>query len=82
MFGITLSLLDNLLIHGFSIGEKNFKKLFQFGFNNGGCFLVSLKIFFVMNSANPLTTSKPIMKTFSLQETIIHFHYVLNLESL
>ena len=82
MHGIKLPLLDHLPIHGFSIGEKNFKKLFQTGFRNGGYFLVPLKIFFVLKSANPLTTSKPIMKTFSLQETIIHFPYVLNLESL
>ena len=82
MLGITLSLLDHLPIHGFLIGERNFKNLFQIGFRNGGYFLVPLKIFFVLKSANPLTTSKPIVKMFSLQETVIHFPYVLNLESL
>ena len=82
MHGITLSLLDHLPIHGFSIGEKNFKKLSQTGFRNGGYFLVRLKIIFVLKSANPFITSKPIVKTFSLQETVIHFPFVLNLESL
>ena len=82
MLGITLSLLDHLPIHGFSIGEKNFKKLFQISFRNGGYFLVPLKIFFVLKFANPLTTSKPIVKTFSLQKIIIHYLSVLNLESL
>ena len=79
MHGITLSLLYHLPIHGFLIGEKNFKKLFQIGFRNGGYFLVPLKIYFVLKSANP---SKPIVRTFSLLEIVTHFLFVLNLESL
>ena len=82
MLGITLSLLDHLPIHGFSIREKNFKEIFQISFKNGGCFLVPLKIFFVLKFANPLTILKPIVRTFSLQEIVIHFAFVLNLESL
>ena len=65
----------------FNWGEK-LQKAFPNWFKNGGYFLVPLKIFFVLKSANPLTTSKPIVRTFSLQETVIHFPSVLNLEFL
>ena len=82
MHGITLSMLDHLLIPGFLSGMIKFKNLFQTGFRNGGSFLVLLQTFFVLKSANLLITSKPIVKTFSLQETVIHFPFVLNLESL
>ena len=82
MHGITLSMLDHLLIPGFLTGEKIFKNLFQIGFRNGGFFLVPLQIFSVLKSANLLITSKPIVKTFSLQEIVFHFHFVLNLGSL
>ena len=67
---------------GFSIGEKILKNLFQIGFRNGGYFLEPIKIFFVLKFTNTLTISKPIVKTFSLLEIVIHFLFVLNLESL
>ena len=82
MHGITLSMLDHLLIPGFLTVVKNFKNLSQIGLRNGGYFLMPLKIFFVLKFANPFTTSKPTVKTFSLQETVIHSLSVLNLESL
>ena len=82
MFGLTLSLLDHPPTLGFSIGEKKLKNLFQLGFKNCGFFLVPLKIFYVLKFANHFIISKPIVKTFSLQEIVIHFLFVLNLESL
>ena len=82
MLGTILSLLDHLPICGFSIGEKNFKKLFQIGFRNGGFFLVPVKTFSVLKSANLLIILKQIVRTFSPQEIVIHFPFVLNLESL
>ena len=82
MLGLTLSLLDHPPTLGFSIEEKKLKNLFQIGFKNGGFFLVPLKIFSVLKFANHLIISKPIVKTFSLQEIVIHFPFVLNLGSL
>ena len=52
MHGITLSMLDHLLIPGFLTGEKIFKNLFQIGFRNSGYFLVPIQIFYVLKSAN------------------------------
>ena len=82
MHGLTLSMLDLLSIHGFSIGEIRFKLIFQIGFRNGGSFLELFKTFSVLKLENLLIISKQIVKAFFLWEIVIHYHYVLNLESL
>ena len=82
MHGLIHSLLDLLPTLGFSIGKKNLKNIFQIGLTNGGYFLEPLKIFSVLKFENLLTISKPIVKTFSLMEIVIHFPFVLNLKFL
>ena len=80
--GLTLSMLDLLPIHGFSIGEKKPKHLFQTGFKNGDSFLELFKTFSVLKLENILMISKQIVKVFSLWEIVIHYPFALNLESL
>ena len=82
MHSLTLSMLDLLPIHGFSIEEKKFKQIFQTGFRNGGSFLELFKIFSVLKLENLLIISKQNVKAFSLWEIVIHYLSVLNLESL
>ena len=60
----TYSLLNLLLIHGLSIGEKIFKTFFQIGFKSGGSFWEPIQIFFALKSKNPLIISKQIMIVF------------------
>ena len=69
-------------IHGFSIGEKKPKHLFQTGFKNGDSFLELFKTFSVLKLENLLIISKKIVKVFSLWEIAIHYPFSLNLESL
>ena len=82
MLGTILFVSSQILIYGFSTGVKNYKKVFQTGFRNCGYLWVSPQIFFVLKLAKLLNTSKPIVIAFSLLETVIHFSFVINLESL
>ena len=82
MCGLTHFLPNLLPIHGFLIGEKNLKHLFQTGSMNGNFSLEPFQIFFVLTSENLLITSKPIVKVFSLLETTIYSSFVLSLRSI
>ena len=82
MLGTIRFVSSQIPIPGFLTGMKKCKKVFQIGFRNGGYSWVPAQIFSVLKSSKLLNTSKPIVIAFSLLEIVIHFSFVLNLESL
>ena len=61
MRGIILFISNHLPTHGFFIGKKIFKLIFQPGFKNGGISWVLSMIYYVMKSKSLLISSKKIV---------------------
>ena len=78
MPGTMFFVLGQILILGFLIGMKKFKKPFQTGFKNGGFLWELLQISFVLKLVKVMNISNQIVKAFSLLEIVIHYFSVLN----